>query len=171
MTNVVLRMPRGLWQDLEATVREQDRRWLTEVARSLGLPPGEVIRTCLGTGGVPTPVTAMWAHPQTTDEDVCPWWECHGDELWRRCPRQRLSPSLPCIIHERCTPCPRARLTTDLIIVAMPWLSPVKHDGQLFWVDPATGVARGEDGFMWKEGLFRRIRTQDDEQVWVYRAK
>ena len=35
---VTFRIPRGLWRDLEETVIQQDRQFLSEVARQLGLP-------------------------------------------------------------------------------------------------------------------------------------
>ena len=37
----LLRIPHGLWKDLEDTVIQQDRQFLTEVARNLGLPVKE----------------------------------------------------------------------------------------------------------------------------------
>lgn len=163
-----LRIPRGLWEDLETTVLNQDKQFLREVAISLGLPPPEVIRQCLGTSGVPTSITTLWSPARSAAPEGCPWWECHGDNMWRRCPRLRLSDTLPCHIHERCTPCPLARLDSDPFIRGLPWIKPVQHDGQLFWVEEATGIARREDGFIVADGRFKRIRDQTGEHVWVW---
>ena len=151
-----LRIPRGLWNDLEETVIQQDRLFLTEVARSLGLPLQEVLRRCLGTGA-PQPCPVLWMPLNTQEPDACPWWECHGS-LWRRCPRVRLSPTLPCAIHERCTPCPLARLDDDPVIRALPWRIPVRVGNRCLWVDP-TGQAPTlrEDGYPETEGVVRWI--------------
>ena len=171
MSSIVLqtfRIPRGLWDDLEATVIQQDRQFLSEVARQLGLPVPEVLRRCLGTSGVSHPTPVLWAPSTSTDPEPCPWWECHGDGLWRRCPRIRLSSTLPCQIHERCTPCPLARLNTDPYIRALPTRIPVRWADELYWVDP-TGAHPPfrEDGSVEDRGVFKQI-TVDDEPAWVW---
>jgi hypothetical protein len=139
-TQITLRLPKGLWADLEETIIQQDRQFLTEVARSLGLPVPEVLRRVLGTGA-PQPLPVLWTPPTATADDptACPWWECHG-ALWRRCPRTRLSPTMPCPVHERSTPCPFTRLDSDPVIRALPWRTPVMSRGHLYWIDP-TGEA------------------------------
>lgn len=153
-----LRLPRGLWQDLEETVIQQDRAFLGEVARSLGLPVQEVLRRCLGTGAQQT-VPVLWAPATATRLDVCPWWECHGEGMWRRCPRLRLSPTLPCNIHERCTPCPLARLDSDPVIRELPWVQPVTWNNSVYWIDPTDpdAAARREDGTVETDFQFRFI--------------
>ena len=137
---------------------QQDRAFLSEVARSLGLPVQEVLRRCLGTGAQ-QPVPVLWAPSTSTHVDVCPWWECHGDGLWRRCPRLRLSSTLPCNIHERCTPCPLARLDSDPIISDLPWVQPITWNNRVYWIDPANpdAAARREDGAVETEFKFRYI--------------
>jgi hypothetical protein len=137
-----MRIPRGLWADLEETVIQQDRQFLSEVARSLGLPVPEVLRKCLGTGGTSTACPVLWAPaafmiPDSDPSPTCPWWECHGS-LWRPCPRIRLSPTLPCAIHERCVPCPLTRLGSDPELAALPRMLPASAGGgPLYWYDPA----------------------------------
>jgi hypothetical protein len=156
-----LRIPRGLWADLEETTIQQDRQFLISVARELHLPVADVLRRCLGMGtmhGVPT----LWGAPT---EELCPWWDCHGDGLWRRCPRLRLSPTLPCQMHERCVPCPMARLDSDPFIRALPVSVAVRWDDTLYWVDP-DGNARTEDGALCEHLRFRRVRFQG-RQEWA----
>jgi len=167
-TQQLLRIPRGLWADLEETVIQQDRQFLAEVARSLGLPVQEVLRRCLGTGA-PTSLPTLWASPHLdTETDLCPWWECHGDGLWRRCPRLRLAPSMPCQVHERCTPCPMARLQSDPVIRALPWRVPVIWEEKLYWVDPSGSAPPfREDGTLVSEGTFRRISVEG-EAAWAW---
>ena len=162
--SLTLRIPRGLWADLEETVIQQDRQFLSEVARSLGLPVNEVLRRCLGTGA-PTSIPILWT--DGTEPTACPWWECHGDGLWRRCPRQRLTATMPCPIHERCVPCPLARPDTDPMIRALRRVTPVLWNNELFWVD-STGKhpAFREDGTTDTDGTFRRIRL-DGKPAWV----
>ena len=166
-----LRIPRGLWADLETCVLQQDRLFLTDVARTLGLPVPEVLRRCLGSG-VTQAVPVLWSDPKTNEPEQCPWWECHGDGLWRRCPRLRLSGTLPCQIHERCTPCPLARLHSDPELLDMPFFLPVRHGSQLYWVDP-TGeqLPFREDGTLEATLRFKRIRHvragQPEVQEWV----
>ena len=138
-TELTLRIPRGLWADLQETVIQQDRQFLSEVARSLGLPVAEVLRKCLGTGA-PQVCPILWAPAAfLTDNEgshTCPWWELRGS-LWRPCPRMRLSPTLPCQIHERCVPCPLTCLGSDPALAALPRLKPAQDKDQLFWYDPA----------------------------------
>ncbi len=163
---VTFRIPRGLWRDLEETVIQQDRQFLSEVARQLGLPTQEVLRRCLGNGAAqPVPVLWMQKGPSPC---ACPWWERHGDGLWRRCPRLRLSSTLPCQVHERCTPCPLARLDSDPHIQALPFMQPVSHEGRVYWYDPTGGSPLfREDGTVETEGSIRFINHQGERvPVW-----
>lgn len=173
-----LRLPRGLWRDLEETVIQQDRQFLTFMARELGLPVQDVLRRCLGTGA-PQAVPVLWMPHGATEEAeddadeetaaaaaVCPWWERHGDGLWRRCPRLRLSATLPCQIHERCTPCPLARLDSDPHLADIPVYKPIRHKGCLYWYDPmdSTAPVYGEDGSREPGVRIRRVRRKEGEE-------
>jgi hypothetical protein len=157
-----LRLPRGLWADLEETVILHDRQFLTEVARSLGLPVGDVLRRCLGTGAA-TAVPVLWGSCADGDAGSrCPWWECRG-YLWRPCPRPRLSATLPCAIHERSTPCPMALLESDPYLRRLPTYSPIRHEGVLYWWDAtakASPVLR-EDGSVVPDVKIRRCKHAD----------
>lgn len=166
--SLTLRIPRGLWDDLMDTVIQQERQFLAEVARDLGLPLKDVVRCCLSVTGTTTTIPALWTDP-TTEPSTCPWWECHGDGLWRRCPRPRLSATMPCPIHERCTPCPLTRLATDPVIAKLRQVIPIRWNDQLFWVDP-TGKhpAFLEDGTLDVEGTFQKIWV-NGERVWARR--
>lgn len=146
---------------------QQDRQFLTEVARSLGLPVQDVLRRCLGTTG--TAVPTLWSSPELdTFSDLCPWWECHGSGLWRRCPRLRLAPAVPCQIHERSVPGPLLRINSDPHIVDLPWYTPVTWNDNLYWVDPTgDGRAFHEDGRLVTGGTFRRL-TVGEERVWAW---
>jgi hypothetical protein len=171
MSNIILqsfRIPRGLWNDIEATVIQQDRQFLSEVARQLCLPVQEVLRRCLGTSGVSHSIPVLWASSVSNDLEACPWWDCHGDGLWRRCPRIRLSSTLPCQIHEQCTPCPLTCLNDDPHILYLPTYTPVRWKGELYWVDP-TGVNSPfrEDGTVEERGNFKQISI-NDEKVWIW---
>lgn len=164
-----LRIPRGLWHDLEDSMYQQDRQFLTEVARSLGLPPADVIRRCLGVMGQQTALPILWTPPQTNKPTACPYWECHGDGLWRRCPRLRLSSTLPCAAHERVSAgTPRTALNSDPLIQALPWRTPVRWRDELFWVDP-TGQAPpfAEDGRTVDTCQFKRMRDHNDKPMWI----
>lgn len=167
LQRLTLRIPRGLLADLEETVIQQDRQFLSEVARSLGLSVPEVLRRCLGTGA-PVPVPVLWAPPATANSEpvACPWWECHGEGLWRPCPRLRLSPTMPCAVHERSVPCPLTKLASDPELKAMPTFDPVLHEGALYWVDP-TGVHPPfrEDGTIETAGRIKR--THAGTYVWI----
>lgn len=159
ITTIPLRIPKGLWTDLEESIIQQDRQFLTEVARSLNLSVREVMQKCLGSSGTRTAIPVLWAPASCVhDPDspgMCPWWDCHGDGLWRPCPRSRLSPSLPCFHHERSVPCPRTRLRTDPLFRAIRTVIPVQHDGALFWIDPLNRhPAFHEDGTVVTDGRF-----------------
>jgi hypothetical protein len=160
------RIPRGLWRDLEETVIQQDRQFLSEVARTLGLPVQDVLRRCLGTGA-PTTIPVLWM--PTVAAGRCPWWERHGEGLLRPCPRLRLSPTMPCQIHERCTPCPLTRLDNDPFIRALPTFEPFTFNGNLYWLDPkGDGALYREDGTLETEGEIRFINFRDTRiPVWV----
>jgi hypothetical protein len=162
---LTLRIPRGLWHDLEESVYQQDRQFLTEVARSLGLPPADVIRRCLGVMGQQTALPILWTPAQSELPAACPYWDCRGDGLWRRCSRLRLSSTLPCGFHERTT-C-RTALDSDPTLQTMETRTPVLWQGALYWVDP-TGAAPpfNEEGFV-VDCRFKRIRDRDDEVIWV----
>lgn len=166
-----LRLPRGLLEDLEESVIQFDRQFLTEVGLSLGLSRAAIapmIRQILGTGA-PQNILTLWTPPVTdTDTDTnllfCPWWECHGGNLWRRCPRHRLSPSLPCCIHERAVPCPLTRLGTDPELLALPLLQPIEYDNRIFWVGPDGTPCYAEDGTVPTDGVIR-FATDNGERV------
>jgi hypothetical protein len=169
-TNERLRIPRGLWDDLISATAQQDEQFLTEVARSLGLDPREVKAKCLY---VPPPadrpnarIVPLATVPVLLGPPIagrCPWWECHGEGLWRRCPRARLTKTLPCAIHERSTPCPLTRLDNDPIIRALPTYKPIRHKGHLYWYNPAdlTEAPFREDGV--REHGVRIVFLTDEE--------
>jgi len=140
MTNLqTLRIPRGLWADLEESVIHQDRQFLTEVARALGLPVGEVLKKCLA----PQATVCLIG---TCDElTQCPWWQRSTDGMWRACGRLRLTPDSPCQLHKHAKAGPLTRLAADL--VDLPILQPVNHDGIIYWMsdDPEANTYR-EDG-------------------------
>jgi len=121
-----LRIPRGLWEDLEESVINQDRQFLIEVARSLGLPIKDVLRKCL----IAKPVLI----PYDTDVEVCPWSTLSQSKtLWFPCHRKRLAPTLPCCIHEKNRS--NAKLTLEL--ADLPRRIPVTRNKILYWIDPA----------------------------------
>jgi hypothetical protein len=173
-TFITLRLPRGILEDLQETVIQQDRQFLTEVGLSMGLSRSEIgamIRMVLGTGA-PQTIPVLWAPPawdptatdaatDDTEEEAdarpykhfCPWWERHGEGLWRRCPRHRIGPQLPCPIHERSLPCPLTRVYTDPVIQELPLLYPFTHDGRLFWTRDTPGApCYNEDGTVPTDG-------------------
>ena len=171
LTYKTLRLPRGLLQDFEETVIQFDRQFLTEVGLSLGMTRAAIaplIRQVLGTGAS-QPVLALWAPPFEEEEApaFCPWWECHGGNLWRRCPRHRVSPSLPCSIHERAVPCPLTRLDTDPFLQEMPLLQPVEYENRIFWVGAEGTPCYNEDGTVPMDGVIR-FYTVDGERVPVF---
>jgi hypothetical protein len=171
-TYETLRIPRGLWADLEETVIQQDRQFLSEIARALGLPVQEVLRRCLGSSGTPQQVPVLWTNPEELASGVeplsCPWWERHGDGLWRPCPRVRLSASLPCHIHERSMPCPLTRLASDPVIRGLTAVVPATMpDGELLWYDP-TNLVTGvfcEDGRYDPDRSIRVATNREGERV------
>lgn len=168
MTSLTLRIPKGLWADLEETVIQQDRQFLTEVARSLGLPVPEVLRRCLGTGAT-TPIPVLWIpSPPSPDQeeitDTCPWWSSTPNgALWRPCHRPRMAPMLPCCRHEGVASSVSSgstyRLASDPFIKALPKRWPVRFRSVIIWADP-DGIepAIYEDGCPELEGRFRFIQ-------------
>lgn len=167
-TYETLRIPRGLWADLEETVIQQDRQFLSEVARGLGLPVQEVLRRCLGSTGAPQQVPILWTNGK--DPVSCPWWERHGDGLWRPCPRVRLSATLPCHIHERSVPCPLTRMGSDPTLCDLSAVLPATlPNGELVWYDP-TGSITGifyEDGRYDQDRIIRSATNRDGDCVLV----
>jgi hypothetical protein len=162
ITPITLRIPRGLWKDLEETVIQQDRQFLTEVARSLGLPVKDTLRLCLGTGA-PQVIPVLWG--STKEEEQCPWWELYGEGLWRPCPRLRLTSTHPCQKHAAAAAVATSRLSTDPFIQALPLYHPVRHDGVIYWINRAEpAVAYTEDGLQ-TEG-FRYIKHRGKRGLW-----
>jgi hypothetical protein len=147
-----MRIPRGLWTDLEETVIQQDRQFLSEVARSLGLPVQEVLRKCLGSG-------APHAIPVTLDQDglQCPWWTRTSDGCWCRCRRQRTGPTAPCHVHIHTIPGTH-RLDTDPYLAGVTPLRPVRYRGSIYWFGP--NHVYGEDGMILPNISIRIIKGQ-----------
>ena len=138
-----MRIPRGLWADMETTIIQQDRQFLTDVATALGLPVAPVLKHCLGSGAS-QPVLIGDA-----DTDRCPWWVQQG-YLWRRCPRQRLTDTSPCSVH--------ARSTVDCCfdMKDIPVAKPYRYEGSIYWVASPTSVFR-EDGSVEPSLRFKQV--------------
>ena len=151
ITHQTLRIPRGLWADLEETVILQDRQFLSEVARSLGLPVQEVLRKCLGSG-------APQSIPVVMEEggSQCPWWAKSEEGCWRRCRRQRASPTTPCHVHAHAVTSTRLRLDNDPYLADLPTMLPVIYQGSIYWFGPNTAVYR-EDGSVVSDISFRKM--------------
>ena len=124
----MFKMPKGLWTDFEETIIQQDRQFLTEVARSLSLPVAEVLRRCLGTG---SPQAILVGDAET---DACPWWSRHGDGLWRPCGRCRLTPTTPCHLHIRSQPSHTQCLGSDPRLATITEARPMSWQGELYWI-------------------------------------
>lgn len=133
----MLRMPRGLWADLETTIIQQDRQFLTEVARALGLPVADVIKRCLGTGA---PQAVLVGETET---DPCPWWNKIG-YLWKPCGRARLTATTPCPVHTHSKPSPTLCLGSDDQLAAVEVAKPFIWNGDLYWCAESSTVR--EDG-------------------------
>ena len=177
-----LRLPRGLLDDLETAVIQADRAFLTEVARSLGLPVKDVLRKCLGTGA-PATIPVLWGPVEDeADEDEetetkiqCPWMDCKGKGLWSACPRIRLAPTLACAVHIHARAGPTTRLATDPVIRAVSSATPIEWRGCLYWVnfeDPDTNspVFR-EDGTLEPVLRFRYRDTGDGRKELVVESR
>jgi len=126
-----LRLPKGLLDDLETTVIQQDRQFLTEVARSLGLPVAEVLRKCLGTGANQSIHILLQG---SDDPGLCPWWTRYNGLLWRPCSRLRLSPTSACQLHTHTRQDSLHRIQSDTVLTALPTAQAVLHEGLLYWV-------------------------------------
>jgi hypothetical protein len=170
LTYKTLRLPRGFLQDFEETVIQFDRQFLTEVGLSLGMTRAAIaplIRQVLGTGA-PQPVLALLAPPIAEEAPAfCPWWECRGDNFWRRCPRHRVSPSLPCSIHERAVPCPLTRLDSDPFFRDAPFLQPMEFENRIYWVNSGGTRCYNEDGTLSTDGVIR-FQMADGELTPVF---
>ena len=151
------RVPKGLWLDLEETVIQQDRQFLTEVARQLGLPVADVLKKCLGTGA-PHSIAVLVGSP-TEEFGACPWWTRSEDGLWRPCMRSRLTPVTTCQIHLHATTDSSSCLDSDARIAALPTVKPIRFEQRLYWVsdDPNTYIYR-EDGTVEPTMRFKYIQ-------------
>lgn len=128
MTHKLLKMPKGLWVNFEETIIQQDRQFLTEVARSLSLPVAEVLRRCLGMG---SPQAVLVGEDET---DCCPWWIKQGDGLWRPCGRRRLTATTPCHLHTRSIPSQQQCLGTDPHLSSIKEARPMRWQGEVYWI-------------------------------------
>jgi len=156
----MMRLPRGLWTDLETTVIHQDRQFLSEVARALGLPVGEVLKRCLGTGAA-QPVLIG-----DTSTGRCPWWALQGS-LWRPCGRQRLTDTSPCAIHARSTT--HCRIGTDPYIKALARAKPYRYEGSIYWVASPTSVFK-EDGSVEPCLRFKQIEFKGAPMIVAFKS-
>ncbi len=164
-----LRVPKGLWADLEETVIQQDRAFLSEVARSLGLPVAEVLRKVLGTGA-PQPIAVLIGSP-SEDPACCPWWIKSAAGCWAPCTRQRLNPTSACQIHLHAITGPTLGIRSDPRFVTLPTLSPVRYNGNIYWVseDADTHVYR-EDGSIESDIAFKFIEHRGQRICVVVQA-
>ena len=151
-----MRIPRGLWADLEETVIQQDRQFLTEVARNLGLPIQEVLRKCLGSGA-PQQVQVIVGEELS---DLCPWWLRSEGGCWRACGRLRASPSAPCSHHTHAQTGPALCLSSDSRLASLPTLTPVSYEGEIYWIGDGTHTYR-EDGSIEPTLEFKFIDHRD----------
>jgi hypothetical protein len=122
----LLRMPKGLWADFEETIVQQDRQFLTEVAKSLGLPVPEVLRRVLGLGA---PQAVLIGHDETA---ACPYWDQHGEGLWKPCARLRLTETQPCHLHSH--PSHLSCLGSDARLASLPVAVAFQYENTIYWV-------------------------------------
>lgn len=184
-----LLLPVGLLDDLEKAIIQADRDFLTEVARTLGLPVAEVLGKCLGRGGRPTKIPVLWGPPKLDEEDegegeedeegeskhkkdgkanwLCPWMDCKGKGLWTACQRMRLTPTLACAVHVHARTSDTTRLATDPIVRAVPVATPIQWRGRLYWANLATTTVFREDGTLEPTLRFRYRTTADGQQELV----
>jgi hypothetical protein len=158
-----LRVPKGLWTDLETTVIQQDRAFLTEVARDLGLPVADVLRRCLGTGA-PHQIAVLSGSP-SDDPGCCPWWSRTDDGCWMPCKRLRLAPTSGCQQHMHTKASEQQRLGSDPHLVALPVLQPFRYEGEVFWYLPGFSVYR-EDGRIEPTRSFKVVDFRG-QRLWV----
>lgn len=160
MSLQTLRLPRGLWEDLEQTIISWDRMYLTEVARELNLPVQEVLRRILGTGSAQKVAVLMAADSL----DTCPWYDCLGDGLWRPCARQRMTATGPCQFHER--PGSLSKLDVDVLSLGLGVVTPYRYKGRIYWSseEPGSPVFR-EDGTLETGFRFGYFTNVDGERL------
>ena len=183
-----LRIPRGLWADLEQTVIHQDRQFLREVAKTLGLPVNDVIKKCLGTSGAQTQLLVLMGSDlslslslsSSDDEESkdseklfqCPWYVNKGSSasrttLWTQCSRVRLTESSACVIHQNAVAGPSLCLKHDVAKKCLPTMIPVQHKGSVYWwcpTDPTIPVCR-EDGSSVPSLSFRYIQLNGEQII------
>jgi len=158
-----LRVPKGLWTDLETTVIQQDRAFLTEVARDLGLPVADVLRRCLGTGA-PHQIAVLSGSP-SEDPGCCPWWSRTSDGCWMPCKRLRLTPTSGCQVHLHTKTNEQERLGSDIHLAALPVLQPFRCEGEIFWHLPGFPVYR-EDGSIEPSRGFKAVDFRG-QRLWT----
>lgn len=145
---IQIRIPRGLWDDLEQTVIYMDRQIVAAIARELGLNVAETIRRILGTGS--PQLVMISAEPL----DPCPWYDLVGGTRWRPCIRQRMGPTRPCQFHER--PGPKHALMVDAEEI-----EPFIVDDRIYWTsDVKDNITYREDGTI--ETEFKILFFNDD---------
>lgn len=163
-----LRIPRGLWADLEQTVIQQDRQFLTEVARTLGLDQKEVLRKCLGTSGTSTAVTCLVGEET---ESLCPfYYRSINSYLWTPCCRIRTSLTTPCALHTFTVPSSLLIHKDSPAFTCLPVVKPVSFNEKLYWVlfdegGKETTMVFNEDGSLSHLRFKWVLWTQKNEQV------
>jgi len=133
LTMETLRIPRGLWNDLEETVIAQDKQFLRMVAKELGLNPNDVIQKCLGKTGETKRIPCLLAGEEV--ESLCPWFTRGGplDLVWTPCGRLRMSATTACPIHKHSRPSSCCALNSSPTIQALPTLTPILYQESLYW--------------------------------------
>lgn len=164
-----LRIPRGLWKDLEDTIIESDKKFLEEISRTLGLNKNEVFAHCgYGKGGggerKSIPCCILGIEQDDSDEKLrCPWYSKIG-HIWEPCIHLRMSESTPCPLHIFTNPSNKYALRNSPFIQSLPVVQKIFYNDDLYWVlfngKQTTHVFR-EDGTLDETLKFRWIKSPD----------
>ena len=136
MTDVPQRVPALLWDSLQEMCWRHDTKFLSDVAKIIKIPVGDIKKQILGSRGVYTVIP--FEHGPWWMNTQCPAMELVGGTMWRRC-GGLCEQGDSCWTHRD----GRHRRHDDPYFATLPKRRPMRYEGVVYWVDVSGGVMNG----------------------------
>ena len=137
------RIPLGLWDSLQEVCAQNDRRFIKDVARIIGVDASDIRKRVFGVRGIQTTVAVedgpWWSAAQ------CPVMSKQVGSMWQRC-TANCSPCGFCWDHRSFRPSDMLKLHTDSYFQTLDKRHPYMYNDEVVWVSEKDGsvMIRGE---------------------------
>ena len=148
------RIPLGLWDSLQEVCAQNDRRFIKDVARIIGVDASDIRKRVFGVRGIQTTVAVedgpWWSAAQ------CPVMTKQVGCMWQRC-TANCSPSGFCWDHRTFRPSDFLKLHTDSFFQSLDKRHPYMYNDEVVWVSEKDGSVMLHGEFL--EGLVIDTKT------------